>query len=305
MRVAILDLGTNTFNLLVADRVGEEFKVIETAREIVRLGEGGINNFLIEKTPFQRGLQALLVLSEVVKKHHVSTIRAFATSAIRDAKNGRLFIEQCYSLTGITIEIITGDKEAELIYAGCRMAVEMDGDLELLMDIGGGSVEFIIANSNEIRWRKSFRVGLARLIDRFCPVDPISEKSVESIFSYLREELSEMVALCKSHKLKKMIGSSGAFESVASMVILKETKEGNSDFGKLSYRVAIPDYVQVSSMIRSSTSLEREQIKGLVPMRRDMIVMSMLLIDFVIDSVGIEELRVSSFSLKEGALFEL
>ena len=159
-RIAALDLGTNTFHLLIADVLDNKFEAVKEEQAHVKLGEGGINSGLIADAPFKRGLDALQHFKSEIQRFSVDAIHATGTAALRSAKNGFAFINQVKTSTGIEIEIIDGDLEASLIYQGVRACVSL-APSALIMDIGGGSVEFIFCNDQTIFWKKSYPIGAA------------------------------------------------------------------------------------------------------------------------------------------------
>ncbi|MEO8762088.1 MAG: exopolyphosphatase [Bacteroidia bacterium] len=299
MRVAILDLGTNKFSLLIVDIHNNTYAEVHHAREVVKLGheDESITLNLISPEAFQRGVTALCNLSEIIKKFEVETIKALATSAIREAENGAHFVDEIHRQTGIAIEIISGAKEAELIYYGNRLAFDMSEELYLIMDIGGGSNEFIIASNSAILWKQSFKLGVARLLSLFKPENPISEKTLKTIKKHLQTEMQPLLTELKKYQINTLLGSSGAFESIVDMIgkeKISSTKSG--------YEIDLADYHAISKKTIHSTSQERQLMKGLIPMRRDMIVLSYILIDFILQNSKIKKLGVSSYSLKEGAI---
>ena len=297
MRVAILDLGTNTFNLIIADIGTTNYQVVDCAREVVKLGEEGITKNTITPAAFQRGILAMQNLSEKINQNKVHLVRTLATSAIRESENRHEFIKEIKKQTGIDIEIISGEEEAELIYYGNRMAVEIGNEPCLIMDIGGGSNEFIIANNTTIFWKHSFKLGVARLLAMFKPEDPLTEKTLLAIHTYLQTELEPLLLELKKYTVNRLIGSSGAFESVLQMI----GKE-NMVSTKTCYEIDLPDYFHISKKTIHSTIEERKLMPGLIPMRRDMIALSYILIDFILHTTGVKEMSVSTYSLKEGAI---
>ena len=297
MRVAIIDLGTNTFGLIIVDVHANNYQIIHHAKEVVKLGEEGITENTIALAAFQRGVMAMCNLAEIIKQHKVQTVKAFATSAIREADNGNKFIAEIKHQTNINIDVISGDKEAELIYYGNKMAVNMTEEPCLIMDIGGGSNEFIIANNTTIFWKQSFKLGLARLLSMFKPENPISEKTKQEIISYLKKELQPLVTEIKKHPVNTLIGSSGAFESVLNMIGKEHITEN-----KTCYDISLDDYYQISKKTIHSTAEERLVMPGLIAMRRDMIVLSFILIDFILDNTSVKNINLSTYSLKEGAI---
>src|SRR4051812_26505417 len=179
MKIAIIDLGTNTFNLLVVEVSERGFKEIYGTKLSVKLGEGGINKNYITAKAFERGIDALKKYKKTIRRYKAERVVALATSAIREASNGDKFINRVKVETGISIKKISGNEEAGLIYLGVRKAVKMSDKKSLIMDIGGGSTEFIIADERKIYWKKSFLLGAARLLEKFNPSDPITNLQVE------------------------------------------------------------------------------------------------------------------------------
>lgn len=302
MIFAIIDLGTNTFNLLVAERFSNAtFKKIFNTKIAVKLGEGAINCGYIADVPFQRGINALKQFQQYLLDHNVKHVYAFATSAIRSASNGCEFVEQAKKVAGISITIIDGNEEADLIYHGNKMAVNLNQSVSLIMDIGGGSTEFILANHNTIFWKQSFLLGAARLFERFKLSDPVTPDEMIQFFAYLKHELAPLLEAAKLFKPTELIGSSGAFDSVVDMIAGEfNTDELNDD--ATEYPINLDHYHFISDKLKRSTIKERYHIKGLIDMRVDMIVISALLIDFILKELHLKTIRVSTFSLKEGVI---
>lgn len=193
MKISILDLGTNTFNIFIAEiHPDKTYTKLYKSKIAVKLGEGGINNNFIEEKPFERGIRALKKHRKTSKKFGVDKIVAFATSAVRSANNGRDFVLAAKEKTGIDVEVISGEREAELIYYGVKMAVRLNDTPSLIIDIGGGSTEFILANNKEILWKQSFLLGAARLLAKFKPSDPITESELKQIEGHLEKELQPL-----------------------------------------------------------------------------------------------------------------
>lgn len=304
MKIAVIDLGTNTFNLLIVekDNIGG-YKKLSSNRIPVKLGEGSINKGFIGEIPFIRGISALKEYSKIISEQKINTVVALATSAIRTAKNGLDFVAKAKSEAGINVEIIDGNQEAELIYLGNRKAVKMNGDLSLIMDIGGGSTEFIIANSETILWKQSFLLGAARLLELLKPSDPMTEVEMKTLNSFFDEQLVPLKEACQKHKPVELIGSSGAFDSIVDMMAGEYRTETLSD--KTEYNIDLEKYFPLSEKIIASTYEQRLKTKGLIEMRVDMIVISCLFVNYILKTFNLKQLRVSTYSLKEGVIFNL
>lgn len=302
MIFAVIDLGTNTFNLLIARQISKtHFEKIYNTKIPVKLGEGTINDALISDKPFERGLNALMQYKVIIDDYKVEKTYAFATSAIRSATNGIDFVNIVKEKTGIEINVIDGNQEAELIYYGNKMAVSMNHEVSLIMDIGGGSTEFILANTTEIFWKQSFMLGAARLLDKFKPSDKITSSELTKINAYLKDELKPLWEATKLYKPTQLIGSSGAFDSVVDMIAGKFNTPTVND-SCTEYLISIEHYNFISELIKSSTLAQRQQIKGLIEMRADMMVISILLIDIILNELSISTFKASTFSLKEGVI---
>jgi exopolyphosphatase / guanosine-5'-triphosphate,3'-diphosphate pyrophosphatase len=304
MKIAVIDLGTNTFNILIVDIAPDKtYSITFHAKLPVKLGEGGINQNIIQPVPFQRGLDALKQHQKTIEKYNVQQVYAFATSAIRDAVNGKDFVEKVKLETGYEVQIIDGGKEAELIYFGVREAVKMNHETSLIMDIGGGSTEFIIANKDKIFWKQSFLLGAARLLERFSLSDPITDAQVEQVKAYLKQELKPLFDAVKKYPVKELIGASGSFDSLADMIAYKFYVPEILD-NKTEFTFDMDDFSVIYAIILKSSKAERLKIKGLVEMRVDMIVISSILVKFIIENFNIKNMRLSMYSLKEGVLHE-
>lgn len=299
MLVAVLDIGTNTFHLLIADIMAESKPNIVYQETIaVKLGEGGIEEGIISKDAIIRGINALKIFKERIDFYHVTEIKSAATSALRSASNGIEFLSKVRAETGLILDVIDGHQEANLIYLGVKAAVDMEA-LSLIVDIGGGSVELIICDKHQIFWQKSYPIGAARLMSRFHRHDPISKAEVSEIISYLDETLSDFRIQLRRFNPKLMIGSAGSFETFAEM----QDPEFIPSFDNPETDIHLNSFERISNLILGSTHEQRERMTDLAPVRVDMIVVSTLLAQYIINLSGVETLKLSSYSLKEGLLF--
>ncbi len=303
-RVAVIDLGTNIFHLLIVEGATSDFNEIVHEQDSVKLGEGGINKGFIQPASFERGIKTMQRFNELIIKHNVKTVRAIATSALRSAANGQDFINEVKAKTGIAIEIIDGDLEAAFIYKGIKAAECLARKNSLIIDIGGGSAEFIICNIEKILWKQSLEIGAARLMDRFHNTDPIPPESITALNLYLEDCLKDLFAEATNYAIENIVGSSGVFESYAEVIELargnpfdlKKTKHYEFNFDEL--------LALIEKLVRSSHQ-QRLSMNGIIPIRIDMIVTASLLTRFVIEKSGINKVMMSTNSLKEGVLAEM
>lgn len=303
--VAIIDLGTNTFNLLVAEiEDGKPYKIVLSTKLPVKLGEGGLGKNIITEAAFERGIKAIEQHLSNASRFNPEKIFAFATSAVRSAKNGQEFANTIKQRYNIDIEIINGEREAELIYKGVREAIPLSNQRSLIMDIGGGSTEFIIANKDQIFWKYSFNLGAARLLEKFNPSDPILLCEIDDIRHYLKTELKPLLKALENFPAVELIGSSGSFDSLAEMIAHKFY---NPDIlnDTTHYTFKLEDFYHIHEILIKSTKAERINMKGLASMRVDMIVISSIFIQLILKECNLNKMRLSTYSLKEGILAEI
>ncbi|MHB1177756.1 MAG: Ppx/GppA phosphatase family protein [Daejeonella sp.] len=301
MRVAILDLGTNTFHLLIADiSPAKKPEVICKETIAVKLGEGGISKGHISVKAFNRGIEALKKFKTSIDKYHPELIKSAATSAIRSASNGLEFIESVKTETGIDLEIIDGNQEAQLIYQGVRAAINIDRP-GLIVDIGGGSVEFIICDSSGIIWKKSYLIGTARLMDKFHRSDPISETDIEKLCNFLDQTLADLKVQLNLHKPEMLIGSAGAFETFAQL----QDMGFKAEFDHPEFTIHLDKFWDISDNLIASVHADRVRMTEIPPVRVDMIVVASILVKYILEISGAKSLKLSVYSLKEGILFGL
>ncbi len=288
--------------LLIYQEQGDASYDILFKKQIpVKLGEGGINAGRIMPEPYQRGLDALQEFKAEIERLGVTDVVAFATSAIRGAANGDEFITKVRDLTGIDIQKIDGNREATLIFEGVKQSLTLADETILVMDIGGGSVEFIIGNREKILWKHSFLLGAARLIENYHRHDPISANEVESLKKYLEEALEPLWQAAAKFPFNYLVGSAGSFDSVVEL-ITEQLKKTPPPIGDAACEILIEDYNRVHEVLLKSTVEERRQMKGLVGYRVEMMVVASVMIDYVLRRLHINKLICSAYSLKEGML---
>lgn len=298
-----MDLGTNTFHLLITEGSIDNHIILEHEHIAVRLGEGGINKGIIQPEAFTRGLATMQQFRQLIDKHAVDSVRAIATSALRNAGNGQEFIRQVKELTDIQIEIINGDTEAGFIYQGIKASGCLSASDTLIMDIGGGSVEFILGNSRGIIWKQSFEIGAARLMDKFHQTDPIPQASITKLNTYLEDKLTPLFDAVNNNKVDTLIGSSGAFETFTEL-IEKPKNEAFRLKDVRNYLFNTDELIDVTDVVIASSHQQRASNPAIIPVRVDMIVVASLITRFIMQRLNISNIAMSTYSLKEGVLAE-
>jgi len=297
MRLAVIDCGTNTFHLLVVDSNPDgTFKPVYRQRQYVRLGQEGLDR--IGDAPFQRGLECLAFFGKTMSGLGVERHRAFGTEALRRAANGPDFVSAVSTASGVNIQLISGDEEARLIHLGVKQAAPFFAEKTLIMDIGGGSVEFIIASEEEVHWAQSFPVGVQVLFSRFHKSDPMTIDDIAAILQHLEEALQPLHTALRQHETPQLTGASGSFEVVEDMLIRQKDHP-------LYSTVSTADFYKIHEKIVVASHEQRLLMPGLPPERAELIVVAFVLMDYVIRKASVRQIVTSAYAMKEGMLLEM
>jgi exopolyphosphatase / guanosine-5'-triphosphate,3'-diphosphate pyrophosphatase len=296
-RIAVIDLGSNTFHLLICEISADNAWVeIHKEREYVKLASGGID--LIDQETEQRAIDAMTRFVNLIKLHGVARTRAIGTAALREATNGLALADKLSSITGIPIEIIHGQQEAKYILLGIQSALPALKEYGLIMDIGGGSVEFILFKGDDVAFSGSFKIGVAVLFRMFHQKDPISADEIAALEKYLALSLKPLIDQIRKLGRYFLIGASGSFEVIYDVLPKKETGphwaelEMNGIFGYMDEVI-------------NATLSERKTMREIPEERLDYIVVAYLLIRFLMKKVPPEKLYYCEFALKEGVVAEM
>ncbi|UHG90646.1 Ppx/GppA phosphatase family protein [Spirosoma oryzicola] len=306
MKQAIIDLGTNTFHLLIVEKNDTGYKTLFRESRPAKIGQAGINQGIITEEGIGRALTVLTYFRHVLDEHRVAPEQVIATgtSAIRVARNQQEFIRRVEQETGIRIQVISGDQEAEYIYKGVRAAGSLDNTTALVIDIGGGSVEFILGNQERIFWKQSFEIGGQRLRERFMTSDPIGPASIRRLHDYFQEQLLPLANAIHQYHPAVLVGSSGSFDTLVDMWFMHE--QGRLPDPKQSaFTLPVEEFYRAYELLVTRNHAERMQIPGMIELRVDMIVVAVCLIDYVLKTYAISQIRTSTYSLKEGVLSSL
>lgn len=292
-RLAVIDLGTNTFHLLVAEaQADHSFKDLYRKRFFVKLAEEGIAT--IGANAFQRGLDALASFRIFLEALAVEEVKAIGTAALRTASNGQVFIETVKEQLGISIELIDGQQEATYIHQGVALAVPFSSENYLLMDIGGGSVEFILANQQQVHWAQSFPIGVGVLYKKFHHHDPIAPTEIAATYQYIDSFLPPLKKAVQQYPTTTLVGASGTFD-VLEFLLAKVSFPTYSE-------VPVDQFPPLYQHLLHSTTAERYAFKDIPDERADMIVVAVILIEYILQTINIKKILVSKYAMKEGIL---
>ena len=301
-RYAVIDLGTNTCNLLIAKILPNGlFETVYDRKLPVKLGRGGIHKDILLPDAIKRGIKALQSHAQTIEKFGAEKVKVLATSALRGANNRDEFLMQVKEQLGWEIEIIDGELEAELIFRGVTLSLPEGLGKYLILDIGGGSIEFILANDNDIIWKKSFNIGIARALEAIRTSDPVTAAEIEAFELWFDQHLQELWNICKLHEPQILIGCSGAFDTFMDIheKVIPDIKIRNVS------ELPLQDYQKIHDLLIHTNEVTRSKIEGMDKMRVEMIVIASVFTNFILRKLKVQKLLHTHYSLKEGAMERL
>ena len=302
MRLAAIDIGTNSVHMIVARvRPDLSFEIIDREKEMVRLGAGGLDGRRLTETAMDAALQALAKFHRLAQSHSVDEILAAATSATREAENGPAFLQAIQRETGIRPRVISGTEEARLIHLAAVYGVDVKRSRAVVIDIGGGSVE-ITCGAERPQLARSFKAGSIRLTERFVKTDPISERDERKLVRYIEGEIDAFVKQVTDGKFERVIGTSGTILALGTMAAVDEAGEPPEELRNL--RVPAKHIRRVREKVTSLPLAERLRLPGLDPRRADIIVAGAVLLDTILKHLKAEEITLCDLALREGLILD-
>lgn len=299
-RIAAIDLGTNSFHAVIADLYTDgSFRRLDDLKEMVELAKDGLGTRLADAA-FDRGLAALKKIKVLCDSYEVEKILAFATSAIREAENGGEFIQASIDQVGIKIKAIPGTMEAELIGYAVQHGLLLKAEAEMVVDIGGGSVEFIILNRDTFHHLLSRKIGVSRMTDIFAPKDPISDDDISKLQAHYASELEDLKPLIQKFEVKTIIGSSGTMQAIASMIAARKGYPVDITLNEFSF--SSDDFMSFYKDFIKLNESERLKVSGLDAKRVRFINTGVVLVHWLLTTFGIERIKISTQALREGII---
>ena len=294
MQFAVIDCGTNVFNLLIAEIMDGTLKINSIHKIPVQLFKGSKTPQQIPQSRMIRGLDALHSFFHTLRSHQIDTIKCVATSAVREAENGREFVELVREKLGLEIDVITGEEEARLIYYGVQFSGILDHRKTLLIDIGGGSVEFSLCEKNTIHMTISLPVGVSRLKEKLQHVEILGKQELQTLKQYLNEPFTELKSALAGHKIERCIGTSGSFDTLFN--ILKSSMREGEAHAIMSYDV----FEQIHQWIIKIPLEDRLKDPRILPERAEYLPYATALISYLLELTGPMNFEHCNYNLKEG-----
>jgi exopolyphosphatase/guanosine-5'-triphosphate,3'-diphosphate pyrophosphatase len=297
-RIAAIDLGTNSFHALIVEIFSDgSFYTVDKLKEMVLLAEKGLGDKLSVQA-MDRGIEALKKIKLLADNQQAETILAYATSAIREAENGGDFIQRAIDEVGVKINAIPGRIEAELIGLAVQHGIRMPKNPAVIMDIGGGSVEFILADQEKFHHLSSKKLGVARMTAQFIDHDPITQKEIDSLKNYFDNQLADVAEAFAMHRSSMLVGSSGTMENIGLMIAHRNNKTPNLTVNELEFTAK--EFFEFYDEVIGLDEKKRAKLKGLDEKRIKLLPAGLVLVYYILEKFGIKRVKISSQALREG-----
>jgi exopolyphosphatase/guanosine-5'-triphosphate,3'-diphosphate pyrophosphatase len=302
--IAAIDMGTNSFHLIIVQvKENGTFKVVDREREVIRLGTSqGKDLSFISAEETDTAVKIMLRFKKLAQYYNAK-IQAFATSAVREARNKDDFIRSIRELTSIKVEVIEGQHEAELIFAGANKALEIADRKALCVDIGGGSTEIILGKNGKPDFAVSIKVGAVRFSKKFFPNFKLTAESIIECEKAIEHEIKSHPGISFSKKYDMAVGASGTIQSVAAMIYYNQ--KGKKPKALNGFMFTNEELFKLTDEVLSKTTLEeRLNIKGIEDKRADIIPAGLLILRQVFRLFKTKSMTVSDYALREGIILE-
>ena len=302
--LAAIDIGTNSFHVVIAEInvTTGRFRILVKDKEIVRLGSGSTDMKYISEAAMNRGIAALKRFQATAETYSAE-IRAIATSAVREALNRDEFLRRVKSETGIKIEIASGVEEARLIHMGVLQALSVFNKRIMLVDIGGGSTEFLIGKKRDVLFSNSLKLGAVRLTERFFNSEKLDKKAVDECRMFVKGTLSPVTREINNRRFDVCIGSSGTIIALASII---RSMRGDDPNAQMNNVIIKRDELlkAVEYLLKVSTVKNRAELTGMDPLRADIMVAGAIILEQIFIEMGLSAMTISEYALREGIVFD-
>ncbi len=301
--VAFIDIGTNSVRLLlVRINPNGSFLPLTKQKETVRLGDKEFIDKILQPKAIERAVIVCKKFMELARAYRAEEVIAVATSATRDASNKVQLLEMLKKEANLEVCTISGIEEAKLIYLGVSSGLRLGYLKALFIDIGGGSTEVSIGDQGQSYFLDSLNLGAVRLTNMFLPDEagPVSEEQYEQIKTYVRREAANVTKELSKYRISCAIGSSGTIENLARIAFVYLRKTTQENYEKLEFE-------DLKKIVRAMCALsieERRKFPGINAQRADIVIAGAAIIETLMEELGLSEIRVSKYGLREGLLVD-
>lgn len=298
MKIGAIDIGTNSMRLLVAEYIDGKLYNREKFVNTTRIGQGVDSEGYISEEAIERNIKALKEFSDIANEKGCEYIYCIGTSALRDSKNGNEFIDLAKEETNVDVDIISGEEESNLGFIGVLQGLDDTNNI-LVLDIGGGSTEFILGDESGIKYAKSENVGALRMTEKFLATDPICENEFEDMSNFIEETISDTINILKEKNIRQIVGIGGTITSVSAINQELETYSMEKIHGS---KVNEKELDNILQNLKKMTLNDKKNIKGLQPKRADIITAGVRILNIIMKKLEKENIIVSEYDNLEGLI---
>lgn len=298
MKLGAIDIGTNSMRLLVADYIDGKLLNREKFINTTRIGQGVDREGYLSSEAIKRNIEALKEFSKLAKSKGCEKIYCIGTSALRDSKNKLDFVKLSKDECDIDVEIISGEEESNLGFLGVLQGLE-NRDNILVIDIGGGSTEFILGGPQGVEFCKSENVGALRMTEKFLKKDPVSEEEFKDMEKFITKTIAKTIEKLKKENIKSIVGIGGTITSVCAINQKLESYSMEKIHGS---EVCKKDLDIILQNLKNTTLNDKKRLKGLQPKRADIITAGVAILNIIMKNLEKEEIIVSEYDNLEGLL---
>ena len=300
MRIAAIDIGSNSFHMVIVESRSGGFHVIDREKEMVRLGERTLSRGRLSAASMRRGLDALREYKRLADMHGVDKLLVVATSAVREAANGEDFLERVGGEIGFYPQVVSGEAEARLIYLAALHSVNLEGRRTLVVDIGGGSVELAMGVGPQVEWAVSEKLGVLRMTERFVHSDPLAARDERRLVGYVRQFMVPHAARARDNGFDLVVGTSGTALALGAMA----TAAGILPESLHHLTVPAAALHALRRRLVGTTLKGRRRLPLMDERRTDIIVAGAVVLDEILDALEAKEIVLCEWALREGLLLD-
>jgi len=303
MKLGVLDIGSNSIHIVIAEITGEtQFEIVGRGKDMTRLGDETLKSGWLSRRKMEEGIAVVQRFVQLARHRGVQKVLAFATAAVREASNGGEFADRILRQTGLKVRTITGDEEARLIYLAVRHFTDLSKRRALIVDIGGGSVELIVGSGQVMLGERSLKLGGARLRDLFITDQPVPKSDHERIHRHLDESMESTLAEMRAAGFEQIVATSGTAINLGS--IIHERRTGEPLANPLGFTFTADELKDVHRDLARVSRRELDEIPGLDPERRDHLLPGACLLLQVLRSTGRNEIVLCDKAIREGVILD-
>ncbi|HTO92158.1 MAG TPA: Ppx/GppA phosphatase family protein [Candidatus Sulfotelmatobacter sp.] len=303
MRIAAIDIGTNSIHMVIADAIGVgAIEVVDRERDVVQIGRGSFSGHRLRREAIRRSVESLARFVQLARRLQTDRILCTATAAVREAQNGGELLQAARAASGVTPRVIPAEEEGRLIYLAVKEALQIGAAPSLIVDIGGGSVQFVVGDAEKLRLSTGAPLGALRLTELLPLSDPPTRGELERLRRHLRREARAALGRVAEFEPGRVFGSSGTIHALAQLAHWEEHGAAIPQINGYPLSLAAVDR-QVKRLSRLSIA-QRERLPGLDAHRAEIILPGAMVLRHVLDELGADGLIVSDFGVREGLVID-